>query len=323
MKIIISVGDFIDTYYKLQQKGLGFLFKRFSIFYTSRVRKIWAHVDNPPIHWWSIPKIKQRWNKAITGNSFMDYPDYLFDKYLEGKENLRMICPGCGSGSNEIKFAKFNNFNRIEGFDLSPKRINIAKENAEKMGYKNLFYFVNDIYQFDFGNMRYDLVLFDSSLHHFKNLDKILENVYNSLTSQGLLIINEYVGPNRFQWTEEQLINANKCLNKIPAVYRKRWMSNKIKSKIYRPGYLRMYLSDPSEAVKSDMILPEIRNRFTVIEEKLYGGNLLHLIFKDISHNFIEDDYEKDRILNHLFEIEDSFIKTNNHSDFIFGIYSR
>ena len=78
-----------------------------------------------------------------------------------------------------------------------------------------------------------------------------------------------------------------------------------------------------AEAVKSNMILPKIRNRFTVIEEKPYGGNLLHLIFKDISHNFIEDDYEKDQILNYLIEIEDSFIKTNNHSDFMFGIFSR
>ncbi|MCH7535984.1 MAG: hypothetical protein IH948_09660 [Bacteroidetes bacterium] len=58
-----------------------------------------------------------------------------------------------------------------------------------------------------------------------------------------------------------------------------------------------MYLSDPSEAVNSENILPEIRRRFKIIEEKPYGGNILHLVLKDISHNFTEDNIEGSNIL--------------------------
>ena len=143
------------------------------------------------------------------------------------------------------------------------------------------------------------------------------------MNSDGLLIIDAYIGPNRFQWTDEQLKKANQYLNKIPPQYRKFWMSNSIKKKIYRPSLLRMILSDSSEAVNSEEILPQIRMKFKKIEEKPYGGNLLHLIFKDISHNFIENTGNINKILNFLFQAEDDFLENNNKSDFIFGIYTK
>jgi len=323
LKTIISSGDFIDIYHKFLQEGPRFFSKKLSFSGISRVRNAWDTNTNPPIHWWSIPRVNERWNKIITGNSNIEYPDYVVNKYLKNKQNLKLISPGCGSGSIELKFAKHNLFSRIEGFDLSPSRIHFANENAKRLGFSNLFYSVEDVYKYDFGVNKYDVILFHSSLHHFNNLKIILEKIYNAIKLDGLLIINEYIGPNRFQWTNEQLKKTNHYLNKIPSQYRKLWQSNSIKKKIYRPGLLRMILSDSSEAVNSEEILPQIRMRFTKLEEKPYGGNLLHLIFKDISHNFIENTRDINKILNFLFQAEDDFIENNNQSDFIFGIYTK
>lgn len=322
MKTIISVGDFIDIYQKLIHKGPRFFLKKFHISSTSRVINAWDANENPPIHWWSIPKINERWNKIITGDSNIEFPDYVIAKYLKNERNLKLISPGCGTGHIEIKFAKHNCFSEVEGFDLSPSRIHLADENAKRLKLKNLFYFVENVHKYDFGFNKYDIILFNSSLHHFNNLKIILEKVYNSIKLDGLLIINEYTGPNRFQWTDEQFKKANQYLNKIPTQYRKFWQSNNIKKKIYRPGILRMILSDPSESSHSEEILPQIKMRFKKIEEKPYGGNLLHLIFKDISHNFIEDTGDTNKILNFLFQAEDDFLEKNK-SDFIFGIYTK
>jgi hypothetical protein len=44
--------------------------------------------------------------------------------------------------------------------------------------------------------------------------------------------------------------------------------------------------ADPSEAIRSDLILPEIESRFDVVDRKVYGGAVLHLALEHIVQNF-------------------------------------
>lgn len=83
-----------------------------------------------------------------------------------------------------------------------------------------------------------------------------------------------------------------------------------------------MILSDPSECVDSENILPEIYKYFDVIIEKPYGGNILMSALKDLAHHFINIDNHKLRNLNQLFNFEDRYLKENK-SDFLFGIYKK
>ncbi|MBU2689320.1 MAG: class I SAM-dependent methyltransferase [Candidatus Eisenbacteria bacterium] len=299
------------------------MFSRLAVSNLSRVRNTWEQSASPPVHWWAIPRVRERWNSLITGESNVEFPAYVVNKYLKQKKNLRMISPGCGYGALEFRFAKHDQFSRVEGFDLSSRRIKGANAEAEKSNCGNLFYFVGDIYKYDFGDNRYDVIFLHSILHHVRNLRSLFEKLRNSLKSDGILIIDEYVGPKRFQWTDEQLSLSNYYLNKIPASYRRRWKSKREKKKIYRPGYLRMILSDPSEAVASEEIMPELRMTFKKLEERPYGGNLLQLIFKDISHNFVEDTAEVREWLNVLFSAEDDFVKQSRKSDYVFGVYGK
>ena len=289
-----------------------------------RTTKAWDSTSGD-VHtnWWSVPRVQKRWNNLITGDANTDYTTYVIKKYLKDKKNLKLLSPGCGTGSKELKFAKFDNFGFIEAFDISSERIKVAKENAGRLGLKNIQYKIADMQSFKCEKNYYDVIVFDSFLHHIKNLDEILSKIYDSLWNDGIVVINEYVGPNRFQWSKEQLEVSNEALSKLPQLYRKRLNSDKIKTKCYRPGLLRMSLSDPSEAVNSENILPKMRVRFKILEEKPYGGNILHLTLKDISHNFIKENEESNILLDALFKIEDDFLNGSNESDFVFGIYSK
>lgn len=325
MKTVISFGDFADIYYKLHNSSAGrLIYRLIPSSSKSRTTKSWNTVKTiHPTNWWSIPLVQQRWNKLITSDGEKDYSTYILQKYLEGKNELTLLSPGCGTGNKELKFSYYKNFRLIEAFDISPQRIEFAKQTAEKMGVNNINYSVFDALSFNFENKKYDLILFDSFLHHIKYLEEILGKVYNSLKQDGLLIINEYVGPTRFQWSNEQLEVSNAALQELPSSFRKRFQTQKVKSKIYRPGLLRMIMADPSEAVNSENILPKIKKYFKTLEEKPYGGNILHLTLKDISHNFIEANDESVRLLNNLFKIEDEFLAKGNKSDFVFGVYSK
>ncbi|NJK98586.1 MAG: class I SAM-dependent methyltransferase [Bacteroidales bacterium] len=236
----------------------------------------------------------------------MCYEDYFISKYLNGKENLKMLSIGCGNGSHERKFALYPQFSLIEGIDFASGKIEEARKLAAEQNLNNIKYHAGDFFQQQFGTDSYDIILFNSSLHHFDDMDNFLKTkIAPLLTREGYLIIFEYVGPNRLQWQPQQLAFARELLIKLPVKFRMRAGSNALKNNIYRPGLLRMLLVDPSEAIDAEMILPAIHKHFETLEEKQVGGNILHILLKDIAHNFIDDNPETLKILHYLFEKED------------------
>jgi hypothetical protein len=105
--------------------------------------------------------------------------------------------------------------------------------------------------------------------------------------------------------------------------YKTRFNSHATKRHIYRPGLLRMLIVDPSEAIDSESILPSIHKHFRITEERKVGWDILHILLKDIAHNFLGTDAETQSILKHLFEKEDNFMAETGRSDAIFGIYQK
>lgn len=320
---LFNTGDFIDFYYRIRQRGFSFLNQKFKINKLKRTINTFNSTDFATSNFWDIPKVNERLNNKITGNPLLEYPDYVYDKYLKRKNNLKLLSIGCGTGSYEIKFAKYLNFAEIHGIDIAPKRIEYANEQAIRLGYKNLHYSVANINKMELKNNNYDVILFHSSLHHFNNLDYLIgKKIKKALKDDGILIINEYAGPNRFQFPITQIDSINQLLMQIPVEYRKILYTNCIKSKIWTPGRIRIYLSDPSEAINSEIILDTIHSYYNVLEEKLLGNNILMLFFKDIAHNFLENTDETNNLLEYIFTYEDEYLKSHK-SDFVFGIYRK
>jgi len=322
-KTWISFADVLDVCQKIKRDGWRFLVQKFHIAGIKRTRSTWSHLEAAPIHWQDIPAVRERRNRLITGMKDIEFPEYIYRKYLKGKKHLKVLSPGCGTGSIEMRLAQYPCFSSIEAFDLSEPRILNAIQTAQKRKIQNLNFHVNNIYQFDFGVSQYDLILFNGFLHHIRDVEKILVQVRESLKLDGMLVIHEYVGPNRFQWPRNQIKTVCELLDQIPEDYRKIWKSERIKKRQYRPGLIRMVLSDPSEAVESENILPVLNRYFKPVEIKGLGGNLLHPLFKDIAHNFIDTDIdESKRILDLMFAAEDDYLQ-KNRSDFVFGLFGK
>ncbi len=319
----ISAGDFIDLFYKIKQKGYTAIVSKFHLSNQARVVSKW-NADDSSSDFWIIPEVRQRWNEKCTGDPGLEYEDYVVNKYFSGSTGLKMLSVGCGSGFRERKFGKYPCFDLIDGIDIAARQVGEARKMAMDLNLHNLKYYAADFVTHTFEPGSYDCVLFNSSLHHFRDIHDILQNkVLPILKEGGLLIIFEYVGPKRLQWTKLQLEVANKLLKDLPDRYKKRYKSNSMKRRIYRPGLWRMFLVDPSEAVDSDAILPAIHQHFTVMEEKKIGWDILQLLLKDISHNFLEKDTETQSLLNYLFEKEDQYLSMTGRSDGVFGIYQK
>ncbi|MBC8464434.1 MAG: class I SAM-dependent methyltransferase [Bacteroidetes bacterium] len=319
---MITIGDFIDVYYKIQQRGLKFILSKFRFSSLKRTNSTFNETKIAASNWWHIPLVRKRWNLLLTGKENLEYEDFLVQRFFLNKTDLNMLSLGCGIGSHEPKFAKYSQFQKIIGLDLAPKLIQAAQENTEKLNLKNLQYIAGNLYEMEFHKEKFDVVYFHSSLHHFENIDFLLKHkIAPILKNDGLLIINEYVGPNRIQHHKEQITSCRRALSTIPDKLKKRLFSKNIKKTIYRPGVLRMYISDPSEAPESENILPSIHRYFNPVLEKAYGGNILMPVLKDISHHFLKDEEHINTTLKNLFDIEDSYLK-NHHSDHLLGVYT-
>jgi ubiquinone/menaquinone biosynthesis C-methylase UbiE len=320
---LLSKGDFIDLWFEIRRRGWLRTLRQLRPDPTSRVINTFSCIDPGAVDWWTIPAVRERWNSMITGSPTTEYQEYVCRKYFSSKENLCMLSVGCGGGTPEINFAKQKCFSNVEGFDVSDEIVKHASGKISKHNLTNLTFFKANAETFDYGENLYDALLFHSSFHHLKDLQKIADKVKRALKPNGILIIHEYVGPNRNQWKKDQLRVINELLSEIPESFRTRYNERKIKKRVYRPGLLRMFLNDPSESVQSESLVKVLRNNFTVLEEKSFGGNILHPLLKDIGHHFQNDNEETMAILQKLFNAEDAFLSNGTPPDFLFGIYQK
>src|SRR5207237_9684219 len=66
----------------------------------------------------------------------------------------------------------------------------------------------------------YDCTHFFQPLHHLEALEHILAGCAAALRPGGLLMVNEFVGPTRFQWTRQQVAMADHLQGLLPAELR-------------------------------------------------------------------------------------------------------
>lgn len=292
---------------------------------VGRVKEAWKdekEKNAKATTWWMIPAICQRYNHLITGNENVDYYHYVASKYFNGKNGLKGLSLGCGTGHRERMWACLCDFKKIEGYDISEGLIQKAREEATKKDFKGILeYQAADILKLDFKENTYDAIFVEHSLHHFSPLEDLLVKINNCLKPDGFFVINEYVGPSRFQWTDRQLEIANGVLSILPNKYRRHVVYGHQIKKIIRPSKLSMILKDPSEAIESGEIMPLIEKTFDVVEIRPYYGAILHLLFDGIAGNFVEDDEETKRIFHLCLEIEDLMTETGEvDSDYVLAI---
>lgn len=319
---LITSDDFIETWSKINQRGFSFFLSKFNPKPRARTLSAFDSEDIQSSNWWSIPEVKRRWNEKISGDPSLGYEAYTVHKYLKDRKSLKMLSIGSGVCSHEILFAKAIDFDKIVCVDLAVKPLEEARKKVSELGFTN-FEFVNqDVYKLDYEPEIFDVILFHMSLHHFTNINNLLQKMKTLLKKDGILIINEYVGPNRLQVPKSQIQQIQKALESIPEKWRSRFQSNRLKTTVSGPGYLRMIMADPSECVESEKIVPALHNNFIVKEEKPLGGNILTFLFKDIAHHFLNPNTEQLELLSSLFTLEDEYL-ANHLTDYLFGIYAK
>ena len=121
----------------------------------------------------------------------------------------------------------------------------------------------------------FDLVVAQTCLHHVLFLERVAEQVWRSLKSDGYLWIHDFIGETQGQYDAERLSIVNRILAILPEKFRKNKINGKLVTEIKRPE--PGHLGSPFESIRSGEIVPVFQRWFT-IEWELEFDAFLHLI---------------------------------------------
>ncbi|MCX8069349.1 MAG: methyltransferase domain-containing protein [Thermodesulfovibrionales bacterium] len=294
-----------------------------------KVAEYWSHnlsgtdAFSPLVYWLAVPEVQRRYQRrSVDRTCYENWVEYCIGEFLSGKTPVeKCLSLGCGTGWLERQLARLNIFKICEAYDCSPVAIDIARRESLNMGANNIYYEVKDIEKCEFTTASFDVVWFNGSLHHIKELERVCEMVKRSLKPDGYLFFNEYVGPSRFSFTERQKAVIRAAYELIPLKFRRSFIKDYPHEYLMTPPLpdpTEVILSDPSEAIRSDEIMNIVGKYFRICKKNNCGGTILQFLLSGICGNFTKDDPDSIKILNMLFAIEDALIDTHDiQSDFV------
>jgi hypothetical protein len=152
-------------------------------------------------------------------------------------------------------------------------------------------------------------------------LEHLLDQLVASLRPGGLLVVNEYIGPARFQWLDKTEELMNRMLDVLPDDKRLNRFNGFVKEQMTRTPAEEIARIDPSESVRSDEIVQLLESRFETLYRADFGGTLLQFLLADIAANFSPDDPKEVALLDLMSLFEEVLIAERVlPSDFAFFV---
>lgn len=259
------------------------------------------------ISWLEHPVLIANVHRRVTGDPDLSTYAWFLQKFIPQKVE-RVLMLGCGLGDLDRDLYRMGIAERYDACDISAGAIEEASKRAREAGLDGLHYSVIDLNDFSLPAATYDAIFAVSSAHHVFQLERMFATVRAALKPGGLMFLDEYVGPSRFNSTPAALALINRLLRDLPPRYRADLRPNgggMVES--YTPPAVEHWeATDPSEAVRSAEIIPILKMYFDVVEYRPYGGAILHMLLTGITGNFEPADERDNAMLRTIATFEEA-----------------
>ena len=222
----------------------------------------------PKDYWSHYPLINDYINATIAPHA-EHVLAWLGQNFLQDGPCERALSVCCGLGVADRQALTAGVCRSIEGFDISPASLDVARAEAARAGLSDRArYWVADANAITLEKDHYDLAICFGAMHHVAALEHVCEELRQALKPDSIIFINEYVGPARMQWTDEQLALLNRFVSVLPSD----WCRTR---RVDRQALEDIIAVDPSEAVRSGEVVGILSEHFELVEGCDYGGGLL------------------------------------------------
>ena len=228
-------------------------------------------------NWMANTAVLMHLNERATGDPARDWLSSWAHRWFVG-DRLRVLVLGCGEGWLERTVAEWPFVARIDAVDFAEQAVARARELGK--GIAKIDYGVVDLNRDVLEPDAYDVVVAHSVLHHVENLEHAYAQIERCMRRDATLVVSEYVGPNRFQYSNDVLSMINALLRAIPRELRQPFEERT------RPTPEEMIANDPTEAVRAEELVAFTERFFDVQERRDIGGTILQHLLYDIVQNF-------------------------------------
>lgn len=209
------------------------------------------------------------------------------EKKLKFERGLTL---GCGAGRRERELVCRGVCRSFHGIDISEKAIAAAREIAKEQNLP-LTYEVADLNFLEVPEKAFDLVVAQTSLHHVLFLERVAEQVWRSLKSDGYLWIDDFIGETQGQYDPKRLSIMNRILASLPEKFRKNKITNQFVAEIKRPE--PGHLGSPFESIRSGEIVPVFQRWFTIEWELEFDAFLRLVVPQGTRAAYLENEDTK------------------------------
>ena len=222
------------------------------------------------------------------GGCYLEHTFSFFPKNLK-RSDLTGLIIGCNYGrdTSQTAIARSGIFKELTIIDIAEDLLVRQKALADELGFECMLNFECLDLNKDHLPKKdgYDFIHAWGTIHHIERLEGLFAEINDALRPGGIFSMREYVGPSYLQFTDQTATLANSLLAAIPD-HLKRDEHGKIKDEVWRPTRDEIIADDPSEAVRSDRILPITEESLNVLSCAMTGGTLLHPLLHGIAGNF-------------------------------------
>ena len=267
--------------------------------------------NNRPLNFWDVPS-SQRAQQSMAfpttddGDSVLPAIKLLFDKVPPGTLKSG-ISIGCGSGHKELQLIKAGAVEHFTLVEIVPELLDSARNRFEAEGLASNAWCVEGSFE-ALLDYRFDLVYFDSALHHMSDIRELIPKVLTMLNPGGFFVMDDFVGPTYNQFSDEIYDYADHVRRLLPTSF---WKDGDIVAELARLPVQAYLDTDPSEACDSGAILPTIAKYMPGVEIIPTGGLVYYLACREVFHKLTAGSDRDEAIIRLLYELDRALVKGN------------
>ena len=224
--------------------------------------------------------------KLNVDRDFSSLLDIAQERNLKFENGLTL---GCGAGRCERELVHNGVCGSFHGIDVSANAIAAARAIAKEENLP-LTYEVADLNSLELPEKTFDLVVAQTCLHHILFLERVAEQIWRSLKSDGYLWIHDLVGETQAQYDPKRLSIMNRILAILPEKFRRNKINGQLTAiKRREPGQL----CSPFEQIRSGEIVPVFERWFTIEWKREFDAFLNLVVPRGTRAAYLENEDTK------------------------------
>ncbi len=251
--------------------------------------------------WSHHPAAQARLNRVLGG---LSREEWFWRRVLNGRSGLRALGVGVGRAATELRLLSTGTIAQYDLYDPASVALEAGAEVAAAMGLSDKANFIcGDIRTATLEPESYDLVTFVASLHHFPDLDRVLEICKRALKPGGIVWTLEYVGPDYFDYPPEHARLAHDLWHGLDPALTKSWVPQ-----LTLPSVAEVIAADPTESPASSQIIETMRRVLPATQVIPTYGSFAFIIFWGLNHDVIYDTEAGNRLAEAIMAIDTALI---------------